>query len=54
MAGQVANDMLRDVSWENAQVGFGGGFAYVSDDGESLKFMVGKSKEQLRFYLVLN
>lgn len=53
-AGQVANDMSRQLDWEDVQVSFGGGFSYANDEGESLRFLVGKSKEQYRFYLDLN
>jgi outer membrane protein assembly factor BamA len=53
-AGQVADDITRDVKWDDIRVGFGGGFSISSPEGESLRLVIGKSKEQFRLYAVLN
>ncbi|UCF04700.1 MAG: BamA/TamA family outer membrane protein [bacterium] len=53
-AGQVAHDILEDSDWDDVRVGFGGGIRLWDTEGESIKVMLGKSKERYRFYLVLN
>lgn len=53
-AGQVANDMLEDSKWTQVQVSFGGGISYKNAEGEILRLLLGKNKEQFRLYAVLN
>ncbi len=53
-AGQVAGDIFRDIRSDDIQFGFGGGISYSDSDGEALRILLGKSKEQFRLYAVLN
>jgi hypothetical protein len=52
--GRVSADLFDDLSADNFKVTYGGGI-YIWDDEEiKLTMQIGKSKEQLRFYLSLN
>ena len=52
--GQVSRDIFTDFQWDNMRYGFGGGIRIWTPEGESLKIMISKSREEWRFYLVLN
>lgn len=53
-AGQVADDITRDIKWDDVRVGFGGGISLSGPEGDSLMLVLAKSKEQFRLYAVLN
>jgi len=53
-AGQVANNIVKDFEFDTLRIGFGGGVVVHNKESEALRFMVGRSEEQYRFYLVIN
>jgi len=53
-AGQVAENVFRDINRKNFQTGYGFGFNLWGESGAALQFMVGFSREMVRSYLVIN
>ena len=53
-AGQVAENIFKDLRSEDLQVGYGFGLRFSGNLAEALRITVGKSKERFRFYLDLN
>lgn len=53
-AGQVARDITKDFDSNDLQIGIGGGFRLLGSEGETLRIMLTRSKEQFRFYFILN
>jgi len=52
-AGQVSQNIFDNFSIKDFHVGFGGGICLFSRNGRILQMLLGKSKDRLRFYLVL-
>lgn len=53
-AGQVNTDIFEDFQLRDVQVGYGFGLRFSGEFAEALRVMVGRSKEQMRFYLEFN
>ncbi len=51
--GQIAHDIFNDLSRDNFQFGYGGGFRVWGDEGLISALLMGKSKDRYRFYFVL-
>ncbi len=52
--GQVAHDIFNDLSQDNFEFGYGGGFRVWGDEGLISTFLIGKSRDGFRFYFTLN
>ena len=52
--GQVAEDIFSDLSTDDVEVGYGGGFRVWGDDGLITSFVIGRSDDGFRFYFGLN
>ena len=52
--GQVAHDIFNDLSQDNFEFGYGGGFRVWGDEGLITAFLIGKSRDGFRFYFTLN
>lgn len=52
-AGQVSKNIFEDFSIRNFHVGFGGGIRLFSRNNVILQMLVGKSRDGIRFYLIL-